>query len=129
DRSRSQAPHRGDQAPDRGGDAACAPADPRRGRRVDADRDDEGDGQGARRRRPPAPDRGVGPRPRLLRARGGGEIAAVHRRYAKALFEAAKEKGRLDIVHEQLSDFATAVRETPRLRAVLRNPELDSATT
>ncbi len=28
-------------------------------------------------------------------------------------------------VHEQLSDFAAAIRDVPQLRAVLRNPELD----
>jgi F-type H+-transporting ATPase subunit delta len=48
----------------------------------------------------------------------------VHRTYARALFEAAKEKGRLKEVSEELSDFAAAVRDVPQLRAVLRNPEL-----
>ncbi|TMK70111.1 MAG: F0F1 ATP synthase subunit delta [Actinobacteria bacterium] len=52
-------------------------------------------------------------------------MSAVHRTYARALFEAAKEKGRLELVHEQLEDFATAVAEVPELRAVLRNPQVD----
>jgi F-type H+-transporting ATPase subunit delta len=30
-------------------------------------------------------------------------------------------------VHEALSDFATAIEQTPELRAVLRNPQLDPA--
>jgi F-type H+-transporting ATPase subunit delta len=33
----------------------------------------------------------------------------------------------LQDVHEQLSDFAAAVRDVPQLRAALRNPELDPA--
>src|SRR5438552_1271133 len=56
------------------------------------------------------------------------EIAAVHRRYAQALFDAAKEQGRLREVYGELSDFAAAVRDVPELRNVLRNPELDPAT-
>jgi F-type H+-transporting ATPase subunit delta len=48
----------------------------------------------------------------------------VHRTYARALFDAAKEKGRLKEVSEELGDFAAAVRDVPELRAVLRNPEL-----
>ena len=54
-----------------------------------------------------------------------GPIAVVHRTYAQALFDAAKEKGRLKLVHEDLGDFAAAVREVPELRSVLRNPQLD----
>ena len=52
----------------------------------------------------------------------------MHRTYARALFEAAKEQGRLKEVAEELGDFAAAVRDVPELRAVLRNPELDSET-
>ena len=52
----------------------------------------------------------------------------MHRRYAQALFEAAKEQGRLQEVYGELSDFAAAVRDVPELRGVLRNPELDPAT-
>jgi F-type H+-transporting ATPase subunit delta len=54
-------------------------------------------------------------------------MAVAHRIYAEALFGAAKEHGRLKQVHEALSDFATAVAETPELRSVLRNPQLDPA--
>jgi ATP synthase F1 delta subunit len=52
----------------------------------------------------------------------------VHRTYARALFEAAKEQGRLKKVADELGDFAAAVRDVPELRAVLRNPELDPET-
>jgi F-type H+-transporting ATPase subunit delta len=52
-------------------------------------------------------------------------VAIAHRIYADALFEAAKEKGRLSQVAEELSDFVAAVADVPQLRAVLRNPQLD----
>jgi F-type H+-transporting ATPase subunit delta len=52
-------------------------------------------------------------------------MSAVHRTYAQALFEAAKENGRLATVHEELGDFAAAVAEVPELRAVFRNPQVD----
>jgi F-type H+-transporting ATPase subunit delta len=45
--------------------------------------------------------------------------------YARALFEAAKEAGRLEAVREELEDFVTAAREVPELAALLGNPELD----
>jgi F-type H+-transporting ATPase subunit delta len=45
--------------------------------------------------------------------------------YARALFEAAQDAGRLDAVHEQLGDFAAAIGDIPELRRVLENPELD----
>src|SRR5213595_285970 len=54
-------------------------------------------------------------------------MAVAHRIYADALFEAAKAAGRLMQVHEALSDFAAAVEQTPELRAVLRNPQLESS--
>jgi F-type H+-transporting ATPase subunit delta len=52
-------------------------------------------------------------------------LSAVHRTYAQALFEAAKEQGRLERVHEELTDFAVTVAEVPELRAVLRNPQVE----
>jgi F-type H+-transporting ATPase subunit delta len=45
--------------------------------------------------------------------------------YARALFEAAKEKGRLDAVKEELDDFAASTEEVPELDALLTNPQLD----
>jgi F-type H+-transporting ATPase subunit delta len=55
-------------------------------------------------------------------------VAAVHRTYAQALFDAAKDEGRLARVHEELGDFAAAVADVPELRAVLRNPQVDPRT-
>jgi F-type H+-transporting ATPase subunit delta len=54
-------------------------------------------------------------------------LASAHRIYAEALFGAAKNAGRLAPVHEALVDFATAVAESPELRSVLRNPQLESS--
>jgi F-type H+-transporting ATPase subunit delta len=45
--------------------------------------------------------------------------------YARALFEAARDKKRLGPVREELDDFVAAVRDVPELRALLRNPQLD----
>jgi F-type H+-transporting ATPase subunit delta len=55
-------------------------------------------------------------------------VAVAHRIYARALFDAAKEKERLSQVHEELSDFVQATREVPELRALLENPEIDHRT-
>ena len=52
-------------------------------------------------------------------------MAVSHRMYARSLFQAARDAGRLDVVHEQLGDFAAAVGAVPELRRVLENPELD----
>jgi F-type H+-transporting ATPase subunit delta len=52
-------------------------------------------------------------------------MAVVARTYAKALFDAAKEKGRLDEVREELEAFVAALHETPELDALLRNPQLN----
>jgi F-type H+-transporting ATPase subunit delta len=52
-------------------------------------------------------------------------LSVAHRTYARALFEAAKEKGRLAQVREELGDFVAAVEEVPQLDALLRNPQLD----
>ena len=53
-------------------------------------------------------------------------MAVAHRTYARALFEAAQEEGRLEPVQEQLADFVAMVDQVEELRAVLENPELDS---
>lgn len=53
-------------------------------------------------------------------------MAVAHRIYAEALFGAAKESGRLAQVHEELADFAAAIEQSPELRAVLRNPQLET---
>ena len=48
-----------------------------------------------------------------------------HRTYARALFDAAKERGRLREAHEEFTDFVESAREVPELRALLENPEID----
>ena len=52
-------------------------------------------------------------------------MSVAHRTYARALFEAAKENGRLARVREELGDFVAAVEQVPELDALLRNPQLD----
>ncbi|MBD0329400.1 MAG: ATP synthase F1 subunit delta [Thermoleophilia bacterium] len=52
-------------------------------------------------------------------------MAVVHRTYARALLDAAKEQGRVAEVREELVDFAASAREVPELGALLANPELD----
>src|SRR2546421_576920 len=52
-------------------------------------------------------------------------MAAAHRMYARALFEAARDEGRLEPVREELGDFVEAQRQVPELRGLLRNPQLD----
>jgi F-type H+-transporting ATPase subunit delta len=59
---------------------------------------------------------------------GSEPIGAVHRTYARALFDAAQERGRLEQVSTELRDFVAAFDDVPELRNVLRNPELDPAT-
>jgi F-type H+-transporting ATPase subunit delta len=53
-------------------------------------------------------------------------LAVAHRMYARALFEAAREEGRLDVVDEQVADFVAALAAVPELRTTLANPELDT---
>ncbi len=55
-------------------------------------------------------------------------MAAAHRIYASALFEAAQEEGRLAAVREDLGDFLAAAASVPELGALLENPEVDSET-
>jgi F-type H+-transporting ATPase subunit delta len=52
-------------------------------------------------------------------------MAVVSRTYARALFEAAQERGRIDEVRDELGSFLAAVDEMPELRSLIRNPELD----
>jgi F-type H+-transporting ATPase subunit delta len=54
-------------------------------------------------------------------------LAVVHRTYARALFESARESGRLGRAHEDLTDFVAAVEQVPELAALLENPEIDRA--
>jgi F-type H+-transporting ATPase subunit delta len=52
-------------------------------------------------------------------------MAVAHRMYARALFDAAKERDRLPKVREDLNGFAEALDEVPELDALLRNPQID----
>ena len=47
--------------------------------------------------------------------------------YARALFEAAQDEGRLEQVAADLTALAGALEEVPELRAFLRNPQVDPA--
>ena len=52
-------------------------------------------------------------------------MSVVHRTYARSLFEAAREDGKLAEVREQLGDFVEMQRQVPELAEILRNPQLD----
>jgi F-type H+-transporting ATPase subunit delta len=52
-------------------------------------------------------------------------MSVVDRVYANALFEAARDRGRLDAVREQLQQVVEAEAQVPELRELLRNPQLD----
>jgi F-type H+-transporting ATPase subunit delta len=52
-------------------------------------------------------------------------VAVAARMYARALFDAAKDAGRLEAVRQELEDFVTAARQVPELSALLENPQLD----
>jgi ATP synthase F1 delta subunit len=52
-------------------------------------------------------------------------VAVVARTYARALFDAAKEHGRIEQVRGELGMLVEAIREVPELHAMIRNPELD----
>ena len=45
--------------------------------------------------------------------------------YARSLFQAAQGQGKVDLVHQELGDFAAAIANVPELRSLLQNPELD----
>jgi F-type H+-transporting ATPase subunit delta len=52
-------------------------------------------------------------------------VAVAQGIYAKALFDAAKEKNSLGAVREQFADFVEAMNASPELRNLLRNPQID----
>jgi F-type H+-transporting ATPase subunit delta len=53
-------------------------------------------------------------------------LAVAQRIYANALFEAAKEQGKLDVVRQEVAEFVQAMEQVPELRALLENPEIDT---
>jgi F-type H+-transporting ATPase subunit delta len=54
-------------------------------------------------------------------------MAVAHGIYAKALYEAAREQGKVDVAREQLAELAEALESMPELEAFLANPQLDPA--
>jgi F-type H+-transporting ATPase subunit delta len=52
-------------------------------------------------------------------------MAVVHRTYARALYDAARERDRVAAVREELAEFVQAMHDVPELRAVLENPQVD----
>lgn len=54
-------------------------------------------------------------------------MAAAQRLYARALFEAAQEAGRLEAVAEDLAALAAVLEEVPDLQSFLRNPQIEPA--
>jgi F-type H+-transporting ATPase subunit delta len=54
-------------------------------------------------------------------------VAVAQRMYARALFQAARDAGRLEEVATDLAALAAALEEIPELRAFLRNPQVEPA--
>jgi F-type H+-transporting ATPase subunit delta len=52
-------------------------------------------------------------------------MAVAQRMYARALFQAAQEEGKLEEVAADLAELARALDDVPELRAILRNPQID----
>jgi F-type H+-transporting ATPase subunit delta len=52
-------------------------------------------------------------------------VAVAQRMYARALFEAGQEAGRVDAVARDLAAIAGAMEDVPELRAFLRNPQIE----
>ena len=52
-------------------------------------------------------------------------MAVAHRVYARALFDAAKERDGLSQVRDDLTSFVQALDDVPELDALLRNPQID----
>ncbi len=54
-------------------------------------------------------------------------MAVAQRMYARALFEAARDEGRLEAVSADLAALAATVEDVPELQAFLRNPQIEPA--
>ena len=54
-------------------------------------------------------------------------MSVADRMYARALFQAAQEQGRVEAVQGDLGAFADAVEGSPELAAFLSNPQVDPA--
>ncbi len=53
-------------------------------------------------------------------------MPVAERIYANALFESAKEQGKLDAVREELAEFVQAMEQVPELRALLESRQIDT---
>ena len=54
-------------------------------------------------------------------------MAVAQRMYARALFEAARDAGRLEAVSADLAALAATLEDVPELQAFLRNPQIEPA--
>jgi F-type H+-transporting ATPase subunit delta len=52
-------------------------------------------------------------------------VAVAQRMYARALYEAARDRDRVDVARDQLAELAGAMETSPELEAFLVNPQLD----
>jgi F-type H+-transporting ATPase subunit delta len=52
-------------------------------------------------------------------------VSVAHRTYARALFDAAQERGHLEQVRDDLREFVEMIDQVPELDALLRNPQID----
>ena len=52
-------------------------------------------------------------------------MAVAQRMYARAVFEAAQDAGRVDAVAGDLAAIASAMEDVPELRTFLRNPQIE----
>jgi F-type H+-transporting ATPase subunit delta len=53
-------------------------------------------------------------------------MSVADRTYARALYDAAAERGRVKEVQAEIATVASAVAELPQLRSVVGNPQLDA---
>jgi F-type H+-transporting ATPase subunit delta len=53
-------------------------------------------------------------------------VSVADRVYARALYDAAVERGKVKDVQEQLASVAEAIAEMPQLRSVIGNPQVDA---
>lgn len=49
-------------------------------------------------------------------------VQRIARRYAKSLFDVAKERGELELVHDEVIDFQKLADQSPDLRMLLKSP-------
>jgi F-type H+-transporting ATPase subunit delta len=55
-------------------------------------------------------------------------MPVAQRIYARALFEAAEDRGKVELVHGQMQQLREAVESIDELRQLLANPEIESTT-